>query len=80
MDDIYWGIDMGQIIIALLFLLVFAGFALWGYRNLHQRVTKVEKSMEEVHQVYRDIEPEGYEEEPEEPRPGDASMKSDALA
>ena len=79
MNDSYLGIDLGQIIIALLFLLVFVGFALWGYRNLHQRVTRVEESVDEVNRAYRDIEPEGYEEEPEEPQPGDTSLKSDAL-
>lgn len=67
MDNIYWGIDLGQIIIGLFFLLIFGLFVLWGFRSLHSRVSEVEKKVQHVHRAYRDIEPEGYEEEPAEP-------------
>ena len=68
MSDIYFGMDLGQIIIGLLFLLIFGLFVLWGFRSLHTRVSGVEKSVDEVQRMYRDIEPEGYAEEPEAPR------------
>ncbi len=80
MEDIYFGIDLGQIIIGLLFLFIFGLFVLWGFRSLHSRVSNVEKSVQEVHRKYRDIEPEGYAEEPEEPLNRQAATDSAAMS
>lgn len=64
--DIYVGIDVAQIIIALLFLLIFILFIFWGWRTMHRRVMNIEESVGRIHeQVYRDIESESFEEESE---------------
>jgi hypothetical protein len=64
--DIYVGIDLAQIIIALLFLLIFIVFIIWGWRVMHRRVINIEQSVSRIHDhVFRDIESEDFEEEPE---------------
>lgn len=81
MNDIYAGIDLGQVIIGLLFLLIFGLFVLWGFRSLHSRMSEVEKKVDHVHRSYRDIEPEGYEEEPVEPDDeAQRTLGSDAMS
>ncbi len=55
----YFGIDISQIIFAGVIIVVLIGFAYWGWTT-RQRVKKLEEAMRD----YRDIEPEGFEEEP----------------
>lgn len=54
----YPGIDISQVIFAGAILLVLLGFAFWGWQT-HRRLKKVEQTLRD----FRELEPEGYEEE-----------------
>jgi len=58
MESGYIGLDLSQIIFGIAAIVVLIVFALWGY-NTHQRVKKLEEAMRD----FRELEPEGYEEE-----------------
>lgn len=60
MKDIYWGIDVGQLIFAGVMILILVGFATWAYR-LRERVVKLEEIIRK--RDFRELEPEGYDEE-----------------
>ncbi len=58
MESGYIGLDLAQIIFAGAVIIVLIGFAVWGFRT-RRRLDKVEKELRD----FRELEPEGYEEE-----------------
>lgn len=58
MDSGYLGLNLAQIIFAIFVLLVFLIFAVWGFRT-RRRIKKLEAAVRD----FRELEPEGYEEE-----------------
>jgi hypothetical protein len=58
MQSGYFGLDLSQIIFAGGVVFVFIGFAVWGLRT-RRRIQKVEQMLRD----FRELEPEGYEEE-----------------
>jgi hypothetical protein len=58
MQDIFWGIDVSQIIFAGIMVAVLIGFAIWGFRT-RDRINKLEAQVRD----FRELEIEGYEEE-----------------
>lgn len=57
--DIYWGIDVGQMIFAFIIFVIFIGFAVWAFRT-QARINELERK---VHRDFRELEEEDYEEE-----------------
>jgi hypothetical protein len=60
MQDIFWGIDVAQLIFAGLMIAVLIGFATWGFRT-RDRIKELEAIV--ASRDFRELEPEGYEEE-----------------
>ena len=60
MQDIFWGIDVAQLIFAGIIIMILVGFATWGFRT-RDRIDKLEEMMRQ--RDFRELEPEGYEEE-----------------
>ena len=54
----YFGLDLSQIIFAAAVIMVLIGFAIWGMRT-RTRIKKLEETISD----FRDLEPEGYDEE-----------------
>ena len=57
-DSGYFGLSLAQVIFAGFVLLVFIGFAVWGFRT-HSRIQRLEAAVRD----FRELEPEGFEEE-----------------
>jgi len=60
MQDIFWGIDVAQLIFAGIMIMILVGFATWGYRT-RGRIERLEAIV--AKRDFRELEPEGYEEE-----------------
>lgn len=60
MTSIYWGLDVGQIIFAVVMIMVLIGFATWGYRT-RERIRELEEIV--LKRDFRELEAEGFEEE-----------------
>ncbi|MCL5882882.1 MAG: hypothetical protein M1539_02735 [Actinobacteria bacterium] len=58
LDNSYLGLNIAQYVFAFVILLFFIGFAVWGYRT-RQRIQRLEEALRD----FRELEPEGYEEE-----------------
>lgn len=58
MDNSYLGLNIAQYVFAFVILIIFIGFAVWGFRT-RQRIQRLEEALRD----FRELEPEGYEEE-----------------
>lgn len=58
MNSGYFGLDLSQIIFGGAVILVFIGFAYWGWLT-RRRIQRLEQALRD----FRELEPEGYEEE-----------------
>ena len=76
MSGSYFGLDLSQLIFAGGILMVFIGFAVWGLHT-RTRIKKLEDSLRD----FRELEPEGYEEEETTDATSEgARLKADAEA
>lgn len=60
MQDIFWGIDVAQLIFAGVMIMILVGFATWGFRT-RERIRELEEIV--FKRDFRELEPEGFEEE-----------------
>lgn len=60
MQSGYFGLDLSQIIFGGAVIVVLIGFAYWGWLT-RRRIQKLEKELRD----FRELEPEGFEEEPD---------------